>query len=287
MSKHPRSSKIISTEPRFLKPSYEERNWIGTIPDFYPDILRAPAVTYKPQRDDSRIKENKYIAYARPYNGKQGLLIIGKCYRPIIVDELQPDRPNVLVMRLDREALQGTWIFAISIYESEGLIQLEDCIVSDGNQIRSTKPFNDRFHLVQKFSDNIFYNDPKFQLNWQIQTAQVESLVNVRNAIANIHGGVLCLMPDLAELRLLKVIPQVQQAPVITTGPRDFICLPVEGKPDVYDITGPDGSNLGRAAVQTLSISQTLQHKRNTGETMRVMAEWNDEFESYVIISVI
>jgi hypothetical protein len=173
------------------------------------------------------------------------------------------------------------------MYESEGLIQLEDCIVSDGEQIRSSKPFRDRFTIVQKFSDHIFFNDPRFQLNWQIKIADVEALVNVRNAIANIHGGVLCLMPDSPENRLLKVVPRVEQAPIITSGPRDFTCFPVEGKPDVYDIQGSDGINLGRAAVQTLSISQSLQNKRSTGEIMRVMAEWSDEFESYVIISVI
>ena len=85
-SPNPRSSNPNLTKPRFLKPNNEERNWIRTIPDSYTDILRAPAVTYKPQRDDPRIKSNKYLAYARPYLGKQGLLIIGKGYRPIVIE---------------------------------------------------------------------------------------------------------------------------------------------------------------------------------------------------------
>ncbi|NDB83648.1 MAG: hypothetical protein EB127_13130 [Alphaproteobacteria bacterium] len=286
-SSNPRSSNPNLTKPRFLKPNNEERNWIRTIPDSYTDILRAPAVTYKPQRDDPRIKSNKYVAYARPYLGKQGLLIIGKGYRPILIDESQPDKVNVLVMRLDREALQGTWIFAISIYESEGLIQLEDCIVRDGTQLRSTTGFKDRFALVQKFFYQIFYNDPKFQLNWQIQISEVDPLIQIRNAISRISGGNLCLMPENPQFRLLKIIPRPVEDIPITTGPGSFTCLPIEGKPDVYDLVGSDGKNVGRGAVQTLSISQALQYKKSTGEVMRVMAEWNEEFDSYVIISVI
>jgi hypothetical protein len=287
MHKHPRTSKLQSDKPRFLNPSYEERNWIRTIPDSYPDILRAPAVSYKPDRDDQRIKANKYVAYARPYRGKQGLLIIGNEFRPLIVDESQPDKPNVIPMRLDREVLEDTWIFAISIFHSEGLIQIEDCIVSAGEQIRSTKSFKDRFALVQKFSDFVWYDDKRFQLNWQIKIADVLPLISVKDAIQSLSGGNLCLMPELAIFRLLKVTYIPPAKPKISSGPSDFICEPVIGKPDLYDILDLDGTNMGRAAIQTLSISQALQFKKATGERLRVMAEWNEDFESYVVTSVL
>ena len=114
MNKHPRSSKNNSDTPRFFNLNHFERNWIRTIPDYYPDIMRAPAVTYKAERDDTRLKSNKYVVFSRPYRSKQGLLIIGKDQRPIIIDESQPDNPHILPMRLDREAIQGTWIFSIS-----------------------------------------------------------------------------------------------------------------------------------------------------------------------------
>ena len=286
---HPRTSNKThhSDKPRLLNPSYEERNWIRTIPDSYPDILRAPAVSYKPDRDDQRIKANKYVAYARPYKGKQGLLIIGNEFRPLIVDESQPDKPNVIPMRLDREVLEDTWIFAISIFHSEGLIQIEDCIVSAGEQIRSTKSFKDRFALVQKFSDFVWYEDKRFQLNWQIKIADVLPLISVREAVQSLSGGNLCLMPELPTFRLLKVTYVPPAKPKITSGPSDFRCEPVIGKPDLYDILDSDGTNMGRAAIQTLSISQALQLKKATGEPLRVMAEWNEDFESYVVTSVL
>jgi hypothetical protein len=47
------------------------------------------------------------------------------------------------------------------------------------------------------------------------------------------------------------------------------------------------GEDLGRAAIQTLSISQALQLKKETGEPLRVMAEWNEDFESYIVTSVL
>jgi len=287
MHKHPRTSKLQSDKPRLLNPSYEERNWIRTIPDNYPDILRAPAVSYKPERDDQRIKANRYVGFARPYKGKQGLLIIGNEFRPVIIDESQPDRPSVLPMRLDRETLQDTWIFAITLFHAEGLIQIEDCIVAAGEQIRSTRNFKDRFTLVQKFSDHIWFSDQRFQLNWQIQVATMVPLVSIQEATKALSGGNLCLMPDLPSLRLLKITQISAPKPVITTGPKDFRCVPVIGKPDLYDLVDSEGVELGRAAIQTLSISQALQLKKATGEPLRVMAEWNEDFESYVVTSVL
>uniref|UniRef100_A0A6C0DIC8 Uncharacterized protein n=1 Tax=viral metagenome TaxID=1070528 RepID=A0A6C0DIC8_9ZZZZ len=287
MHKHPRTSKLQSDKPRFLNPSYEERNWIRTIPASYPDILRAPAVSYKAERDDIRIKANKYVAFARPYRGKQGLLIIGNEFRPIIIDETQPDRPNVIPMRLDRETLEDTWIFAITLFHAEGLIQIEDCVVAAGEQIRSSKNFKERFGLVQKFADHIWFSDTRFQLNWQMQIADMVPLISINEAIQGLSGGNLCLMPDLPSFRLLKVTHIAAPKPVITSGPRDFRCVPVIGKPDLYDLVNSDGINLGRAAIQTLSISQALQLKRATGEPLNVMAEWNEDFESYVVTSVL
>lgn len=288
-NRNPRSSKIHSDTPRFLNLSPQEHNWIRTIPDFYPDILRAPAVVYKAERDTKRIETNKYVIFARPYRGKQGLLILGSDKRPILIDETETNSPKVLPMRLDREAIAGTWIFAITIYASEGIIQLEDCIVADGQQIRSTKEFNERFTLLQRFSDNIWFQDQRFQLGWQIKVASIYSLSDIRSAavISEKSGGCLCLMPDLPTLRLLKVLPQEIIVPTAVGGPSEYVCSPVEGKPDVYDLNTTDGKNLGKASIQTLSISLALQQKCATGEALRVMAEWNEDFESYIVTSVL
>jgi hypothetical protein len=286
-SKHPRSSKIEPETPRFLSPNPYERNWIRTIPDSFPDILRAPAVTYKASRDDERVSKNKYVSFARPYRGKQGLLLIGKEQRPVLIDESHSDRPNILPMRLDRECITDTWIFAVSIYAAEGLVHLEDCIVANGEQIRSTKTFKDRFTLLQRFVECIWYQDQRFQMNWQIKIAEMFSLGEMKLAAAEINGGCLCLMPDSPTYRLLKILPEVKEKPVVVGGPSDFVCVGVEGKPDVYDIKDTRGKNLGRASVQTLTISQALQQKRSTGQPIRVLAEWNEDFESYVVTSVL
>ena len=276
-----------SDTPRFLSPSPYEHKWIRTIPDSYPDILRAPAVTYKANRDDERLTKNKYLAFARPYKCKQGLLLIGKDQRPILIDESQSEKPHVLLMRLDRECLTGTWIFAVSIYHTEGLIQIEDCIAANGEQVRSTKTFKERFALIERFADSIWYQDTRFQLNWQLRVADMHPLGDVRSAIGALNGGFLCLMPDSPMFRLLRVLPVAQDAHKVTGGPIGFFCVGVEGKPDVYDLKDSTGKILGRAAVQTLSISQALQQKRSTGEPIQVMAEWNDDFESYVVTSVL
>ena len=285
---HPRSSKRNFTEPRLLNLSNTERTWIRTIPDTYPDILRAPAVSYKPERDDPRIKANQYVTFARPYRGKQGLLIIGQQQRPIIIDETQPDRPNVLPMRLDRESIQGTWAFSISLYETEGLIQLEDCIIANGQQIRSTKPFNERFGMLQRFVDSIWYQDKDFQLNWQIQLAEMHPLEAIKLAMEKLAGGYLCLMPQLPTYRLLKVVLRVDEPKLeVKGGPQEFICTAVAGKPDVYDLRSLTGEACGRASIQTLSISQTLQDKVATGQPIKVLGIWNADFESYIVSSVL
>lgn len=286
---HPRTSNKThhSDKPRFVNPSNQERNWIRTIPDYYPDILRAPAVSYKPERDDPRIKANRYLTFARPYRGKQGLLLIGNEFRPVIIDESQPDRPNILPMRLDRESLRGTWIFAITIFHTEGLIQIEDSIVANGEQIRSSLPFSDRFAHIQRFLENIWFSDQRFQLNWQVKIADFFPLISIKQALGGLSGGNLCLMPESPTFRLLKVTYiKPAEAPVIC-GPKDFICVPIEGKPDVYDLADSTGSIIGRAAIQTLAISQGLQMRRSTGQALRVMAEWNEDFDSYLVVSLI
>ena len=285
--KHPRSSKVHSDKPKLLNLNPHEHKWIRTIPDYYPDIMRAPAVTYKAERDDTRVKSNKYIAFSRPYRGKQGLLIIGKEQRSIIIDETQPDKPQILPMRLDREAIQGTWVFAISIFHAEGIVQIEDCIVADGEQIRSTKPYSERFVRLQKFTDTVWFQDLRFQCNWNIKVVDLFSLDEIKSAATTISGGNLCLMPDLATFRLLKVMPTLQEKVKIIGGSNEYTCHAVEGKPDVYDLKNLDGSELGRASIQTLTISQALQEKKNTGQTMRVLAEWNEEFESYIVTCVL
>jgi hypothetical protein len=191
-------------------------------------------------------------------------------------------------MRLDRESLQGTWAFSISLYETEGLIQLEDCIIANGEQIRSTKSFKDRFAMLQRFVDNIWYQDKDFQLNWQIQLAEMQPLESIRAAMDKLAGGYICLMPQLPIYRLLKVVLRVDEPKVVIKGgPQEFICKAVAGKPDVYDLTTMEGEPRGRASIQTLSISQALQHKVATGETMRVLAEWNADFESYIVSSLV
>ena len=287
--KGPRSSAQESTEPRFLNPSSSERNWIGKIPDTYPDILRAPAVSYKPERDDPRITANKYVSFVRPYKGKQGLLLVGVEQRPVIIDESEPDKPHVMPMRLDRESITSNWIFSVSIYKAEGLIQLEDCIVADGKQIRSTMTYSERFTKLQKFASSVWFEDKGFQLGWQIRVAQTLPLESIRLAIAGLNGGYVCLMPDSPVYRLLKVVAvAVQAKPIqIEGGPIQFICTAVEGKPDVYDLKGLDGTDAGRASIQTLTISQGLRQKSETGQSIRVLAEWNADFESYIVLSIL
>jgi len=274
-----------------MNPSPPEHTWIRTIPDSYPDIMRAPAVTYKAERDLARIQANTYVAFVRPYRGnKQGLLLIGKQQRPVIIDESETDRPHIIPMRLDREAIHGTWIFAITLYKTEGIVQIEDCIVADGQQIRSTKTFKERYAMLQRFTDTIWCQDVRFQLNWQIQIAEIYSLETVRIAasLTEATGGCLCLMPDLASLRLIKVSPQKVSNPECVGSPGEYICVPVAGRPDVYDLkTVHDLKDIGRASIQTLTTSQALQQKRATGQPLRVLAEWNADFESYVVTSVL
>jgi hypothetical protein len=287
-----RSSKVFidNVKPRFNNPSKYESIWTSKIPDSYPDILRAPAVSYKPERDNMRIKANKYISFVRPYRGKQGLLLIGREYRPIIIEETNPGLLNILPMRLDRDALLGTWIFSISLYEAEGLIQLEDCIVCDGEQIRSSRTFKDRYLKMQQFVHTIWYQDKQFQLNWDIQIVDIYPLESIRLAIEKLNGGYICLMPELAELRLIRVLPikTIDSAKIqIEDGPREFTCIPFDGKPDVYDLKDESDRIIGRASIQTLSISQKLQYLVSIGQPLKVMAEWNKDFESYIVTSII
>lgn len=290
----------------------QEHTWIRQIPDLYPDILRSPAVTFKNERDLPRIKANKYVVFTRPYRGKQGLLIIGKHARPAIIDEESPDKPSICPMRIDRESILDTWIFGISIYKVEGLIQLEDCIVANGEQIRSTKPFNERFGYMERFCNSMWSKDKDFQ-GTDIQVASFYPLESIQQAISKLNGGCICFMPDSPLNRLLKVssvihdassAPSASSATSVSNAPSassttsvsnapnapsttnsEFLCNPVEGKPDVYMLT-QNGKDMGRACIQTLSISHALQQRRSSG-SIKVLCAWNADFESYTVTQIL
>lgn len=283
-----RTSRPDDSKPRLLNPSPSERNWVRKMPDIYPDILRAPAVTYRSDRDDPRIKANRYVAFVRPYRGKQGLLLIGHDTRPCIIDETQPDRVSILPMRLDREAISEPWVFAASIYGPEGLVQLEDCVVANGECIRSTKPYKDRFAAMERFCASSWYPDIQFQCGWQISVVVPSPIGVVRSIAEKAAAGCLCLMPDIPTYRLLKVVPRAEGgAAPPTTGPTEFLCFPELDKPDVYNLRKADGSEAGRASVQSLSMSMQMAQKRATEKSWAVMAEWDTDFEAYVVASIL
>ena len=258
-----KTSKLQQEGIRFLNPNPNERNWVQRIPEVFPDVLRAPAVPYRSDRDDSRLRSNRYVTFARPYRGHQGYLIIGPEQRPLVINESQPNRSQVLPMRLDREAITASWVFGVSIYQSEGLLLLEDCIV---------------------------------QLEWEIRVVPVYSLSEVKIALQEVNGGNLCLMPELPTLRLLKVIQQTSRpepglvaSKNLKEGQQCLLCLPVIGKPDVYELRANDGSNrdLGRASVQTLALSKLLAAKSATEKSWLTLAEWNEDFEAFTITSIL
>lgn len=288
--RNPRSSRHTDAKPRLLNPTPAERNWVRTMPDIYPDILRAPAVKYKSDRDDPKIKASKYVAFARPYIGKQGLLLIGRDTRPLLIDESQPDRVSVLPMRLDREAISDAWVFAVSLYHAEGVVQLEDCIVAYGESLRSTKTYKERFTALSRFVDHFWYPDIAFQCHWQIQIVEPYALGSVRKASENLKGGYLCLMPDSPTYRCLRVMPEKQESEVATVdyhaGPQEFMCIPDLEKPDVYMLWRGD-TEVGRASVQSLSMSQAMNEKRATEKNWLVVAEWDADFEAFVVTSLI
>jgi hypothetical protein len=265
-----------------LKPT--EHSWIRTIPEIFPDILRCLAVTFKEERDIPRIQANKYVLFTRPYRGKQGLLIIGKHARPVIIDEDSFEKPYILPMRLDRESILDTWIFGVSIYKDEKLIQLEDCIVSNGEQLRSTKPFSERYGHMERFVNSMWYKDISFQ-GFEIKMVETYSLDCIKKTMETIHGGCLCLMPNSPTFRLLKVTSVFYREPE-KKEVEEHICVPAEGKPDVYTLF-INGEDKGRACIQTLSISHALQQKRISSDKIHVIATWEPEFESYVITSVL
>jgi hypothetical protein len=290
---HPRSSRHSDAKPRLLNPTPAERNWVRTMPESHPDILRAPAVKYKSSRDDPKISSSKYVAFARPYpTGKQGLLLIGHETRPLLIDETMPDKVSVLPMRLDREAITEEWVFAVSIYAAEGLVQLEDCVVAGGESIRSTKTYKERFSALSRFCEHIWYPDLAFQCRWQIQLVEPRPLSSIRKSIEELKGGTLCLMPDSPTYRCLRVVPDPPAGSSedtsvdVTNGPQEFLCIPDLDKPDVY-ILWRNSTEVGRASVQSLSMSQAMNQKRATEKSWRVIAEWDADFESFLVSSIL
>ena len=96
-------------------------------------------------------------------------------------------------------------------------------------------------------------------------------------------------MPDSPNYRCLRVMPErneEQDKIDYQNGPQEFMCIPDFDKPDVY-ILSKGGEEVGRASVQSLSMSQSMNQKRATEKSWRVMAEWDADFESFVVTSIL
>jgi len=64
------------------------------------------------------------------------------------------------------------------------------------------------------------------------------------------------------------------------------LAIPSEEFPDTYTIV-INGETKGYAAVQDINISRLLRNKTNDTKEIPVKVEWNDEFSSYEIISLV
>lgn len=86
-----------------------------------------------------------------------------------------------------------------------------------------------------------------------------------------------------------KHLPQSQaKQPQVKVQPKTpvILAIPNDAYPDTYTIT-INGDKKGYAAVQDIELSKILRDACKTRKELPVKAEWNNEFSSYEIISLI
>lgn len=208
-----------------------------------------------------------------------------------------------LRMRIDQSLGQGGGSVLIATLDKvQHVLRLEDVWIWKGTNLYETETFTKRRETLKSFIESHWIPDARLMGGIKTIVANPKSLASLLT-ISETSCFSVDLIPDapnrrrftfqLQETKFVKAqepaLPPVQPAKPLppqqpTVKKVTANAVRVEGLPDVYDLFTKDGIPLSRAAVQQLTLSQTLQAYK--GSTIPVHAEWKSEFGRYEILSL-
>lgn len=207
-----------------------------------------------------------------------------------------------LRLRYNKSVAEKGTVLVASLDRNAGMLQLEDIWLDCGENLRR-RPFSERWKRLQQFAGNQLVQDKKLS-GFEMQLAKFRSLEELQTMVESQDFRGIDFIPEQGEKRRFFLplggsgsgsgrprperLQQQQQPKTITEELPESIkrawAQRVVGMPDTYELFDQAGKNIGRAAVQNLSLS--LQLRKETKPRFQVETSWHPDFLCYEIVGL-
>lgn len=220
-----------------------------------------------------------------------------------------------LRLRYNKTVAEKGTVLVASLDRSRGTLQLEDIWLDCGENLRR-RPFSERWNRLLQFSGNQLVQDKKLS-GFEMQLANFRPLEDLKAMVESQEFRGIDFIPEQGEKRRFflplgggggggcggggRPRPEYSNHTQIQTQTQTSIqtqnnttespenikrawAQRVAGMPDTYELFDQTGKNLGRAAIQNLSLS--LQLRKETKSRFQVQTSWHSDFLCYEIVGL-
>jgi hypothetical protein len=231
---------------------------------------------------------------------------------PIVWMDEQFKQTYKIPIRFSASVLEKS-VFLASLNRTLGVLQIEDCWMYKGTNLR-TKKFSERWRIVSKVLSYEYREDKVLQRGFEVQAATFFPLTGLREMVgSSMPPFVLAQGEDYSRRLRVQLVGKDQDSssrplfvedsevavpaptpsraekadmPVFPETPEGTaIAVPHEEYPDTYNLF-IGGQKKGYAAVQELALSKKLRKAIAETPQLLVRIDWNEEFKMYVILSI-
>lgn len=239
---------------------------------------------------ENSVGKHKYYVLANEQKYEPGYILIMKGH-PIVFLQGRLQYGFVLRLRVHPSVYQHQAIFVGTLDTINTSLRLEDVLFYEGKQLQQD-PYSTRFSILQTFFNQAFIQD--FRLSGlTVSMAELHPLSKVKELVTSGHYHTIEFIPEQGGRRrfFLSTQPssqvigkQATKVPVQIPKEQRKVALAfkIKGMPDTYELKDETGTVLGKAAVQTASLSQLLRQSIQA-EGKKVNVEWSEEFERFKI----
>jgi hypothetical protein len=248
---------------------------------------------------ENSIGKHKYYVLGNEQKYEPGYILVMKG-QPIVFLQGRLQYGFVLRLRLHSSLYQNQAIFVGTLDTISSSLRLEDVLLYEGKPVKQ-EVFSKRFATLQYFFENAFVQD--FRLSGlTVSLATFHPLSSLKSLVDSDQYYTLDFIPEKENQRRL-VLPlqkrheqpiqkpkqEVKQQPILVNVRKEdrqvAFAFKIKGLPDTYELKNETGEILGKAAVQTLELSQLLRQTVQA-EGKKVKVQWYEEFERYKILGL-
>ena len=251
---------------------------------------------------ENSIGKHKYYVLGNEQKYEPGYILVMKG-QPIVFLQGRLQYGFVLRLRLHSSLYQNQAIFVGTLDTISSCLRLEDVLLYEGKPVKQ-EVFSKRYATLQYFFENAFVQD--FRLSGlTVSLATFHPLSSLKSLVDSDQYYTLDFFPEKENQRRL-VLPlqkrhdqpsqkpkeakqEPKQEPVHVTIRKEdrqvAFAFKIKGLPDTYELKDERGEILGKAAVQTLELSQLLRQSVQA-EGKKVKVQWYEEFERYKILGL-